>query len=77
MSAGSAQWVTSSLAGGAHSLTASYAGDVRNQLGHIDRIAISTTVAELVILRDVDGAKQTFLIYVMRGEDGIWRIESM
>ena len=25
----------------------------------------------------LNGTKQNFMIYLMRGEDGIWRIESM
>jgi hypothetical protein len=48
-----------------------------NQLGAVHGITISPTTAELVITRDVAGTKQTFMIYLMRGEDGIWRIESM
>ena len=33
--------------------------------------------AEVTVIRIVGADKQTFMVYLMRGEDGIWRIESM
>jgi hypothetical protein len=38
---------------------------------------MSDQTAETVISRDVAGGKQAFMIYMLLGEDGIWRIESM
>ena len=48
-----------------------------DQLGVVDGMSVSSGASELVITRDVAGSKKTFMIYLMKGEDGIWRIESM
>jgi hypothetical protein len=48
-----------------------------NQLGTVERIIFSSGMAQIVMSRSVSGTKQIFMIYLMRGEDGIWRIESM
>ena len=47
------------------------------QLGSIASTAALTDSAELIISRDVAGVTQVFTIYLMRGADGIWRIDSM
>lgn len=48
-----------------------------DQLGKISRVNVDLSSAEVVILRDVDGQKQAFLVYVMLCEDGIWRVASL
>jgi hypothetical protein len=48
-----------------------------SQLGDVVTINMSDQTAEIVISRDVAGGKQAFMIYMLLGEDGIWRIESM
>jgi hypothetical protein len=50
---------------------------IANQLGTVESINFSKSSAEVVMSRTVNGTKQIFMIYLMRGEDGIWRIESM
>ncbi|MGH6803258.1 MAG: hypothetical protein ACREC3_07810, partial [Methyloceanibacter sp.] len=48
-----------------------------DQLGAVDSVSVSTTEAELILIRNVAGAGKAFMIYLIRGQDGIWRIESM
>jgi hypothetical protein len=50
---------------------------IANQLGAVESITFSQSTAEVVLSRTVSGSKQIFMIHLMRGEDGIWRIESM
>jgi hypothetical protein len=47
------------------------------QLGTIGAVTIAGDTAEIVLVRDVNNTRQSFTIYLMRGEDGVWRIESM
>ncbi|MBC7624802.1 MAG: hypothetical protein H7232_15620, partial [Aeromicrobium sp.] len=47
------------------------------QLGETVVITASEENAEIVVVRTVAGQQTTFLVYLLRGEDGIWRIESM
>ena len=50
---------------------------IANQLGTVESITFSNGTAEVIMSRMVNGTKQVFQIHLMRGEDGIWRIESM
>ncbi|MBK6981869.1 MAG: hypothetical protein IPH30_10495 [Betaproteobacteria bacterium] len=50
---------------------------IANQLGTVESISFSKSSAEVVMSRTENGTKQIFMIYLMRGEDGIWRIESL
>jgi hypothetical protein len=43
----------------------------------VESLSMSSAEAELVIVRDPTGGKKAFMIYLMKGQDGIWRIESM
>lgn len=52
---------------------ATYAG----QLGSIGQTTVSGDYAEILIAREVGGALRVFPVYLILGEDGIWRIESM
>jgi hypothetical protein len=47
------------------------------QLGETAVITAGEEHAEIVVVRTVAGQPRSFLIYLLRGEDGIWRIESM
>jgi hypothetical protein len=48
-----------------------------DQLGTLDSGTFANEIAEYALTRDTPSGKQTFLIYFLRGEDGIWRIEGM
>ncbi len=50
---------------------------VVDQLGTIESSSISEDMAEYVIVRQSSNGSQHYLIYLMRGEDGVWRIGSM
>ena len=47
------------------------------QLGAIAVVNAGDENAEVVVVRTVAGQQQSFLVCLLRGEDGIWRIESM
>ncbi len=47
------------------------------QLGAISAVTVSEEIAEIVIVRNVEGSLQSFIIYLTLDEDGIWRISSM
>ena len=48
-----------------------------DRLGTIDRVTFSSGVAEIVISRTVGAQQMGYSIYLIRGPDGIWRIDSM
>jgi hypothetical protein len=50
---------------------------VAAQLGTLLDGVITEQTAELTIVRDTVDGKQSFMIYLIRGGDGLWRIESM
>jgi hypothetical protein len=50
---------------------------VVDQLGTIQDGTISETYAEYVLVRSTPTGPQAFLIYLVRGGDGVWRIASM
>lgn len=50
---------------------------VVNNLGTLQDGAISNEMAEYVIVRNTPDGPQAFLIYFIRSEDGIWRIDGM
>ena len=47
------------------------------QLGTFDSVSASMYEAEAAVIRNLPDGAQAFLIYLIRGGDGIWRIESM
>ncbi|MEO8101532.1 MAG: Ig-like domain-containing protein [Betaproteobacteria bacterium] len=47
------------------------------QGGTLSATTASRDSAELTVIRTVGAENRAFFIYLMRGEDGIWRIESM
>jgi hypothetical protein len=50
---------------------------IANQFGTVESITFSRSAAQLTLSRMVDGSKQIFTIQLMRGSDGVWRIDSM
>jgi PKD repeat protein len=48
-----------------------------DQLGAIQDGMISSGFAEYSIVRNLPNGQQAFLIYFIRGEDGVWRIDAM
>jgi PKD repeat protein len=48
-----------------------------DQLGAIERIMISQDFAELMVVREKNGGRRAYFVYLLRSEDGVWRIESM
>ena len=51
--------------------------EVVDQLGEVQEVTFSDDVAELTIVRSTPDGPQAFLIYMLRSEDGIWRIDAM
>ena len=47
------------------------------QLGAISTVSASDSLGEVVIVRNVNGSMQTFIVHMLRGFDGTWRIDSM
>ncbi|MEN8177288.1 MAG: PKD domain-containing protein [Pseudomonadota bacterium] len=48
-----------------------------DQLGDLSTGAIGTDMAEYVVTRSVNGEQKAFPIYLLRSEDGVWRIDGM
>jgi hypothetical protein len=48
-----------------------------DQIGDIEDISFGADLAELGIVRNTPDGPQRFMIYLIRAEDGIWRIDSM
>jgi alpha-tubulin suppressor-like RCC1 family protein len=47
------------------------------QLGTIDSIVADNSTAEISIVRTVGTTKVSFTVHMFKGEDGVWRIESI
>lgn len=50
---------------------------VVNQLGTLQTGVIGEEMAEYVLVRSQNGQPTAFLIYFLKGEDGVWRVEGM
>ncbi len=50
---------------------------VVDRLGELKGGIIGEEMAEYVLVRDVNGKKTAFLLYFLRSEDGVWRIDGM
>lgn len=48
-----------------------------DQLGTLKGGAVGEEMAEYVLVRNQAGQPKAFLIYLLRGEDGVWRIDGM
>ena len=48
-----------------------------DQIGEIEDISFGIDLAEFSIVRNTSDGPQRFMIYLIRAEDGIWRIDSM
>lgn len=52
-------------------------GSIIDQLGTFEDVTFGDDMAEYSILRSTPNGPQRFMIYLIRGADGIWRIEGM
>ena len=43
----------------------------------LQRVTISQEIGEYAVNRVIDGVNQIFLVYLLRGEDGVWLLDSM
>ena len=50
---------------------------VASQLGALVDGVVSNHFTELTLVRDTSGGRQAYVVHLIRGADGIWRIESM
>jgi sulfur relay (sulfurtransferase) complex TusBCD TusD component (DsrE family) len=50
---------------------------VAGQLGTLTHIVVMEDVGELTVTRQVGSDARAFMLYLIRGSDGIWRIETM
>ena len=48
-----------------------------DQLGALQYITVTDEIAEIAVVRNGANGPQTFQIYLIRSEDGIWRIDGM
>ena len=48
-----------------------------DQLGEVRDVTFTMDLAELSIVRNTPDGPQTFMLYMIRAEDGIWRIDGM
>ena len=48
-----------------------------DQIGTLQTGALNSEMAEYTVLRSAGGSAQTFLIYFLRGDDGVWQIDGM
>jgi hypothetical protein len=48
-----------------------------DQLGTVREISFNADVAELSVVRDTPDGQRLFMVYLVRAEDGIWRIDGM
>lgn len=51
--------------------------DIVDQLGAVTEITFNMDIAEITLERDTPDGPQRFMIYLVRSEDGIWRIDDM
>jgi hypothetical protein len=51
--------------------------EIVDQLGEVEELTFNGEVGELTIVQNTPDGPQTFLIYMLRSEDGIWRIDGM
>ena len=51
--------------------------DIIASFGSFSATTIADSFAEYAVTRTSNGSKQVFLIYFVRGNDGIWRVDSM
>ena len=48
-----------------------------SQFGSIENVIFGEEIATLMIVRSTPGGPQAFMVNLLRGEDGIWRIDGM
>ncbi len=48
-----------------------------DQLGTVQEVTVTQNVAEIALLRTGASGDSVFHVYVIRSEDGLWRIDGM
>ncbi len=48
-----------------------------DQLGEVREMSFGSDLAELSVVRDTPDGPRRFMLYLIRAEDGIWRIDGM
>jgi hypothetical protein len=48
-----------------------------DRIGTVTQVTFGFDLAEILVTRDTADGPQAFMIYLLRGEDGIWRIDGM
>jgi hypothetical protein len=43
----------------------------------LQRVSLSPDIGEYAVNRTIDGEDRIFLVYFLRGVDGVWRIDVM
>ena len=52
-------------------------GTIVGRMGTIQWITVTSELAEVAVVRNSNNGPQTFQVYLIRSEDGIWRIDGM
>jgi hypothetical protein len=50
---------------------------IADQLGTVQEVTVNEDMAEIVLLRSTSAGDRAFNVYVIRSEDGVWRIDGM
>ena len=51
--------------------------EIVDQVGEVQDVTFTGDSAELIVVRNSTDGRQLFMIYMLRSEDGIWRIDGM
>jgi hypothetical protein len=54
-----------------------YSAERRTNISPLFRSSVSADIGEYAVERDVNGETKVFLIYFLRSDDGVWRIDAM
>jgi hypothetical protein len=50
---------------------------IADQLGTVQEVTVNENMAEIVLLRSTSAGDRAFNVYVIRSDDGVWRIDGM
>jgi hypothetical protein len=51
--------------------------DIVASYSPLQRVSLAPEIGEYAVSRTIDGRNRIFLIYFLRGSDGVWRIDAM
>jgi hypothetical protein len=63
--------------GAVFSALRSQLGSIVDQLGTVQEVTVTPKMAEIALLRSTVTGDRVFNVYLIRSEDGIWRIDGM